>query len=213
LTSLLRIVSGVAPLLEAVDIAVSLTFGEVNIDLLFEKLFILESQLSAWLRKHLQHPATADDAEPTSMASRCNKPNVFGLTCESLCRISLLLTVESLNDLLKHHPPLQPHQHTSTATVPPLEVLTAELCYMTKLLVSTASTPITKARVASGPIYFLREFFTRKGDEAGLRWCAELKGKVCGDGGGDGEGAAVFLRWDALLPWCLLDFHQMFVRD
>jgi hypothetical protein len=207
---LLRIVSGVAALLEAVDTAVSLSLGEANINHLLENLFILESQLSAWLRTHLRHPATEDDTGITSLISRRDKPNVFGLTCESLCRISLLLTVESLDDLLKHHPPLQSHHHTSTTTIPPLEVLTANLCYTTTLLVSAASTPITKARVASGPIHFLRGFFTRKGDEAGLRWCAELRGKVC-SGGDDGEGAAAFLRWDALLPWCLLDFHQMFV--
>ena len=46
---------------------------------------------------------------------------------------------------------------------------------------------------------------------AGSRWCEELKREVCG--GGDGEGVAAFLSWNALLQWCLLDFHPMIVRD
>lgn len=229
LASLLRIVSGVAPLLEAVDSSLT-SMPEakgVDVGILFGKLFILESQLSAWLRMHLQqHYAAGSDIQVnSSSSSKSAKPNIFDLTCESLCRISLLLTVESLDDLRRTQP--QPHHqtyrsnqldhHHPVAAIPTLEVIAAQLCNTTLLLVSAASTPITRARVASGPVHFLQEFFTRKRDEGGLRWCAEVKERVCRNvgngGGGDGEGAAALLRWDALLPWCLLDFHQIFVRD
>jgi hypothetical protein len=201
---------------------VSSTSGEANIGLLFERLVSLESQLSAWLRTHLKHPETENSSLEHTPTTRHMNPNVFDLTCESLCRISLLLIVESLDDLLKytshhnhyHSLPLQTITTTTTTTVIlPLEVLTAELCRTAILLVSAATTPINRARTVSGPLYFLREFFARKEDEAGLRWCDELKGRVCGSDGGGGEEAAAFLRWDALLPWCFLDFHQMFVRD
>jgi hypothetical protein len=96
-------VSGVAPLLEAVDTAVSSTPGEATIGLLFERLVVLESQLSAWLRTHLQHPGTENNSLEHTPPTRRTNPNVFDLTCESLCRISLLLAVESLDDLLKYH--------------------------------------------------------------------------------------------------------------
>jgi hypothetical protein len=210
-------------LLEAVDTAVSSTPGEATIGLLFERLVVLESQLSAWLRTHLQHPGTENNSLEHTPPTRRTNPNVFDLTCESLCRISLLLAVESLDDLLKyhshhHHHHSQPnhnfHQTTTTTTIiPPLEVLTAELCRTATHLFSAATTPINRARTVSGPIHFLRDFFTRKEDEAGLRWCDEMKGRVYGGDDDYGEEAVAFLRWDALLPWCLLDFHQMFVRD
>jgi hypothetical protein len=207
LATLLHIVSGVAPLLEAVDKAVILAPGEVDIDILFERLFVLESQLNDWLREHVQqqqHPATGtsntETTPPSPPPSLHTKTTVFNLTCESLCRISLLLTSESLADLSLYHP--RRASATATIPIPSPEVAAASLCHTATLLISAAKTPINRARVVSGPLHFLQGFFARRGDEVGLRWCAELKGRVCGV-----EGAG-FLRWDALLPWCLLDFHR-----
>jgi hypothetical protein len=189
-----------------VDSAVALKPGEAEVSLLFEQLFELESNLNAWLRAHLQqHYASTSENEtenisppppPPSSATYHTKTTVFNLTLESLCRISLLLTSESLADLSRHH------RQLTTLPISSPEVAAASLCHTTTLLASAAKTPINCARVVSGPLHFLKGFFARNGDEAGLRWCAGMKGRVCGDKG------AEFLRWDALLPWCLLDFHR-----
>jgi len=175
---------------------------------LFEKLMILEYQLSSWLKAHLKRhdPTTDPEILNAPRSSTQHSTNLFNLTCESLCRISLLLAAESLNDLLETHPQLYYNHQTNTATLPSPEVCAANLCQTTTLLTRAAKTPINSARLASGPVYFLREFFTRKRDAAGLQWCAGLKKSVCDEG-------APFLSWNALLPWCLLDLHQMFARD
>jgi hypothetical protein len=185
-----------------VDSAVALNPGEAEVSLLFERVFELESNLNAWLRAHLQQRyASASENEtenisPPQPSSHHTKTTVFNLTLESLCRIGLLLTSESLVDLSQHH------RQPTTIPISSPEVAAASLCHTTTLLACAAKTPINCARVVSGPLHFLKGFFARNGDEAGLRWCTEMKGRVCGDKG------AEFLRWDALLPWCLLDFHR-----
>jgi hypothetical protein len=185
-----------------VDSAVALKPGEAEVGPLFEQLFELESNLNAWLRAQLQQQyfsATGIETENTSpppSSTHHTKTTVFNLTLESLCRISLLLTSESLADLSQHH------RQPTTIPISSPEVAAASLCHTTTLLASAAKTPINCARVVSGPLHFLKGFFARNGDEVGLRWCTEMKGRVCGDKG------AEFLRWDALLPWCLLDFHR-----
>jgi hypothetical protein len=186
-----------------VDSAVALNPGEAEVSLLFEQVFELESNLNAWLRAQLQQQqfsATEDKTEntspPPSSSTRHTKTTVFNLTLQSLCRISLLLTSESIADLSRHH------RQPTTIPISSPEVAAASLCHTTTLLASAAKTPINCARVVSGPLHFLQGFFARNEDEAGLRWCTEMKGRVCGDKG------AEFLRWDALLPWCLLDFHR-----
>jgi hypothetical protein len=187
-----------------VDSVVILKLGEVEVSPLFEQLFELESSLNAWLVAQLQqqHSSTTEhDTENTSLPSSSSstphtKTTVFNLTLESLCRISLLLASESLADLSQHHP------RPTTNPISSPEVAAASLCHTTTLLECAAKTPINRARVVSGPLHFLQGFFARNGDETGLRWLADVKGRVCGDKG------AEFLRWDALLPWCLLDFHR-----
>jgi hypothetical protein len=183
---------------------VTLKLGEVEINPLFERLFELEGSLNAWLMAQLQQhhsSATENDTEyippPSSSSSTPHtKTTVFNLTLESLCRISLLLTSESLAGLSQHH------SRPTTIPISSPEVAAASLCHTTTLLACAAKTPINRARVVSGPLHFLQGFFARTGDETGLRWLADVKGRVCGDKG------AEFLRWDALLPWCLLDFHR-----
>jgi hypothetical protein len=186
---------------------VTLKLGDVEVSLLFERLFELESNLNAWLRAQLQQQhssATENDTEntspspsPSSSSTPHTKTTLFNLTLESLCRISLLLTSESLADLSQNHP-----RPTTTIPISSPEVAAASLCHTTTLLACAAKTPINRARVVSGPLHFLQGFFARNGDETGLRWLADVKGRVCEDKG------AEFLRWDALLPWCLLDFHR-----
>lgn len=214
LASLLRIVSSVPPLLEAVDSAMTWTPGETETSLLFGKLFLLESGLNAWLRAHIQqqnqNPATKTLSQKISPPSdRHTQTTILNLTCESLCRIGLLLTTESLANLSRHnqhHP--QPYSLSNpTAPIPTTspESSAASLCQITILLTNAAQCPLRRARIASGPLHFLQDFFARRGDSDGLKWCAELKGKVYGAQDG---GAPPVLRWDALFPWCLLDFHR-----
>jgi hypothetical protein len=69
-------------------------------------------------------------------------------------------------------------------------------------LTHAAYTPICKARVMSAPLHFLRRFYEQSDDLPGLQWCQQTRETICEE--------APWLRWDALLPWCLLYPHRLF---
>jgi hypothetical protein len=123
---------------------------------------------------------------------------LFDLTCESLCRIGLLLVVESLTDLGSWMWP------TYSLTVTPNACVRA-LRKTTTLLAEAASIPVCKARATSCPLPFLSRYYTRTRDAVGLQWCTETKEAIYRE--------APYLRWDAVLPWSLLTLHEIPLYD
>jgi hypothetical protein len=130
----------------------------------------------------------------TASLSRDCKGSLFDLTCESLCRVCLLLVVESLTHLedwtwSAHNPTL-----TSNACA-------TALCETTTLLAEAASIPICKARATSFPLHFLSRYYTQTKDAVGMQWSLQTKESIYRE--------AQYLRWDALLPWSLLTIHEI----
>lgn len=187
---LLTLGSRVPPALNLVDTCVSGESRQVDSSVV-KNLMSQEKALAAYLTKHctaspqesrLEHNPAKDDSAVTSKS-------LFDLTCESLCRICLLLVVESLHNLETHmwpkHPPTFAPQDHATSLRKTMAALT-----------HAAYTPICKARVMSAPLHFLGGFYEQQGDLSGLQWCRQIRETVCKE--------APWLRWDALLPWCLL---------
>ena len=193
---LLTIGSRVPPALNLVDTCVSGEYRQVDSSLV-KNLIWQEKALAAYLTTHcsaslqdsrLEHSPAKDDSAITSKS-------LFDLTCESLCRICLLLVVESLHNFESHMWPTQPPTFDPQTHATSLRKTIAALT-------DAAYTPICKARVMSAPLHFLRRFYEQQGDSAGLRWCQRVRETVCKE--------APWLRWDALLPWCLLYPHKLF---
>jgi hypothetical protein len=164
---------------------------------LVKNLISQEKALTSYLTTHCtadsyddrnQHNPVKDDSATPS------KP-LFDLTCESLCRICLLLIVESLHNLETHMWPTQP------PTSAPRDHA-ASLRKTMAALPRAAYTPICKGRVMSAPLHFLRRFYEQQGDLPGLQWCRQARETICEE--------APWLRWDALLPWCLLYPDRLF---
>lgn len=141
-----------------------------------------------------QHDDPAKDSSDNTKTPMSK--SLFDLTCESLCRICLLLVVEGLHELeTRMWPGTQPPTFAPRAHATSLRKTMAALMH-------AVYTPICKARVMSAPLHFLRRFYAQQGDEAGVRWCQRARETVCKE--------APWLRWDALLPWCLLYPHKLF---
>jgi hypothetical protein len=150
--------------------------------------------LTAYLTTYCTADPLEDNRQDDS-TENVSTSSLFDLTCESLCRICLLLIVESLHSLESHMWPTQPPTFSPQDHATSLRKTMADLMH-------AAYTPICKARVMSAPLHFLRRFYEQKGDHSGLQWCQEARKTICEE--------APWLRWDALLPWCLLYPHKLF---
>jgi hypothetical protein len=198
---LLQLAFRTPPLLEAVDLAISSRSQQAGSHLT-KRLVAQEKSLITWLeafcpRKPHGDYSKNDVAVSTAdhgLQSRACKGSLFVMTCESLCRICLLLTVESLADLESW---TRPNDHPTIA----LNTYATSLCETMVLLGKIASTPICKARAVNGPLHFLSRYYTKTRDPSGLQWCVQVKNDICQE--------APYLRWDALLPWSLMTLHKI----
>jgi hypothetical protein len=186
-------------LLNTVDLTTGADFWKIDKPPI-KSLITLEKALIAWLEAFCSGSPNGDcvqsDPAPRvtdSPPSDC-RSSLFDLTCESLCRICLLLVVESLADLESWTWPTYSPTFTLNACV-------RALCKTTSLLAEVASIPVCRARATSCPLLFLSRYYTRTKDAVGLQWCLETKETIYRE--------APYLRWDALLPWSLLTLHEI----
>jgi len=198
LESLLALGSRIPLVLKHVDKSINSEPRQVKSSLV-KDLMSQEKDLTTYLIIHCttdpQVTSTQHDRVNEDLDQAKNSKSLFDLTCESLCRICLLLVVESLHNFESHMWPTQPPTFDPQTHATSLRKTMAALT-------DAAYTPICKARVMSAPLHFLRRFYEQQGDSAGLRWCQRVRETVCKE--------APWLRWDALLPWCLLYPHKLF---
>jgi hypothetical protein len=200
---LLDLASRIPLLLNTTDLITGADFGKID-NPLIKSLITLEKALIAWLEAFCSGNAYGDyvqsDPAPrvTGFLPLDCRRSLFDLTCESLCRICLLLVVESLTDLESWMWP------THSLTVTP-DACVRALRKTTTLLAEAAGVPVCKARATSCPLLFLSRYYTRTKDAVGLQWCLETKEAIYRE--------APYLRWDALLPWSLLTLHDIPLYD
>jgi hypothetical protein len=196
LEALLALGTQIPPALNLVDACISGKSRQVESSLV-KNLMSQEKALTAYLATHCTPNPQGDltQQDPVDEDSSMTSKSLFDLTCESLCRICLLLVVESLYNLESHMWP------TQSPTFTPQDHATS-LCKTMTALTHAAYTPICKARVLSAPLHFLLGFYERRGDHSGTQWCRRVREAICEE--------APWLRWDALLPWCLLYPHRLF---
>jgi hypothetical protein len=200
---LLDLASRVPLLLNTVDLITGADFGKIG-NSPIKSLITLEKALIAWLEAFCSGSPYGDyvqsDSAPrvTGSLPRDCRRSLFDLTCESLCRICLLLVVESLTDLESWMWPAHSLTFTPNACVRALRKTTT-------LLAEVASIPVCKARATTCPLLFLSRYYTRTKDAVGLQWCLDTKEAI--------HREAPYLRWDALLPWSLLTLHEIPLYD
>lgn len=205
LHSLLVLAFKVPELLEATDLRIAGRPRD-SYDSLVERLSIQMTALSSWLGEFtvsereqelslevVTMGVTKVQAGPATL-SPAVKPSIFNLTCETLCRICLLLIVESLVSL-EHQ--MWPKRSPSSAA----DACASDLLNTMTMLEKAAVMPICKARVMSAPLHFLSGYYARHNDRAGSRLCENIKEAL--------ENEAPYLHWDALLPWCLLTLSEI----
>lgn len=183
----------VPPLLKKIDAANDAELRTPDNRSLSENVLTLKKTFEFWLKSFCMVSRLNQETTP-----RDTKPSIHDLTCESLCRICLLLLVEGLTDLeTREHPAHPPTCNTETYA--------NELRKTTTLFMIATKIPVVKARGVSGPIHFLERCFSRTGDAAGSQWCQQLKESVCRE--------APYLSWDVMLPWSLLTLYAIPLRS
>ena len=192
LASLLLLAFQVPGILEIADSRIAGDTSHTYNDL-SARLGIQKAALQSWL----EHYAVSHQDENHSgchIMPRNMKVSIINLTCETLCRICLLLIVESLVSL-EHE--IMPRRSPSSAS----DTCASDLLNTMAMLEKAAITPTCKARVMSAPLHFLSEYYTRHKDRAGLRLCQKIREDL--------EKQAPYLHWDALLPWCFLTLGEL----
>jgi hypothetical protein len=151
--------------LSLVDTRISGNSRQVESSLV-KNLMLQEKALTAYLTTHCASYPKEDltQQDPVDEESSMTSKSLFDLTCESLCRICLLLVVESLHNLESHMWP------TQSPTFTPQDHATSLRKTMTALT-HAVYTPICKAKVLSAPLHFLHGFYERRGDHSGTQWC------------------------------------------
>lgn len=194
---LLDLAFRVPPLLEEIDLATNTESPKPDcISSLISNILALKKTFESWLQSFstISRP-DQDSSSPTP------KLSIHDLTCESLCRICLLLLVSGLADLEKkthnnnnppHHPTFAPASYATS------------LRKTAALFTSATRIPVVKARGVSGPLHFLDDFYSNVGDSEGKQWCLELKEGLCSE--------APYLSWDVMLPWSLLTLYAIPLR-
>jgi hypothetical protein len=188
---LLDLAFRVPPLLKEIDLAND-TEPRTSDTSLFNDMLALKKTFESWLQSFciVRRP----DQDPSAPKARISNHD---LTCESLCRICLLLLVEGLTDLEASQYPERPPAFNT-------ESYANELRKTASLFVSATKIPVVKARGVSGPLHFLERYYSRAGDSAGTQWCLQLKESVCRE--------APYLSWDVMLPWSLLTLYAIPLR-
>jgi hypothetical protein len=192
MNSLLDLAFRVPPLLEKIDSANDKE-SCASVSSLSEKILTLKKTFEFWLKSfcvvsRLKQETASRDAK---------KDSIHDLTCESLCRICLLLLVEGLADLEARKQPEDPSSFNT-------EQYASELRKTADLFMSATKIPMVKARGVSGSVHFLEEYYSRTGNIAGRHWCSQLRESVCRE--------APYLSWDVMLPWSLLTLYAIPLR-
>jgi hypothetical protein len=188
---LLDLAFRVPPLLKDIDLAND-TEPRTQNSGLSNDILVLKKTFESWLQSFCI--VGRPDQDPPAPKARIS---IHDLTCESLCRICLLLLVEGLTDLeARQHP-----EHPLTFNT---EEYANELRKTASLFLSAAKIPVVKARGVSGPLHFLDRYYSRAGDSAGTQWCLQLKEDVCRE--------APYLSWEVMLPWSLLTLYAIPLR-
>jgi hypothetical protein len=190
--SLLDLAFRVPPLLEKIDSANDKE-SCASVSSLSEKILTLKKTFEFWLKSfcvvsRLKQETASRDAK---------KDSIHDLTCESLCRICLLVLVEGLADLEARKQPEDPSSFNT-------EQYASELRKTADLFMSATKIPMVKARGVSGSVHFLEEYYSRTGNIAGRHWCSQLRESVCRE--------APYLSWDVMLPWSLLTLYAIPLR-
>jgi hypothetical protein len=192
--SLLDLAYRVPPLLEKIDSAQSDAESRTSdITSLSENILTLKKTFEFWLKSFCVVSRLDQQNAP-----RDTKTSIHDLTCESLCRICLLLLVEGLTDLETRENPAHPPTCNT-------ETYANELRKTTILFTTATKIPVVKARGVSGPLHFLQRNYSRTGDAAGMQWCLKLKESV--------RREAPYLSWDVMLPWSLLTLYAIPLRS
>jgi hypothetical protein len=189
---LLDLAFRVPPLLEEIDAANRTELQMLDSKSLRENISTLKKTFEFWLQSFCV--SSRPDQEPSTPKARTP---IHDLTCESLCRICLLLLVEGLTDFEAHNQP----SHPPTSTT---ESYANQLRKTATLFTTATKIPVVKARGVSGPLHFLDRYYSRTGDVAGMQWCQQLKESVCRE--------APYLSWDVMLPWSLLALYAIPLR-
>ncbi|KAM0715894.1 hypothetical protein Q7P37_008408 [Cladosporium fusiforme] len=195
------------PLLESVDAAKLIKKAESGLfDNLKRDLASLERALTTWLGSFCKsfaqieqddngtrQPQDAGPSSTYSITKREKGPSLFELSCESLCRICLLLLYQS-------RAALEPSSYSPTSAQgwsdSAAAVCADSLCHTVDLLAGVAQTPVARGMALRAPLHFLDQWFSYAGDCHGLRWCAEMTRDV--------RMNAPYLHWDSLMPWSLM---------
>lgn len=188
---LLDLAFRVPPLLEKIDSAFATHRDQSDI-VMIENIFTLKKTFETWLKSFCSVSRLSQKTSP-----RVVKNSIHDLTCESLCRICLLLLVEGLTDLESRE---QPERLPTFNT----EEYATELRNTVALFLKATKIPIVKARGVSGPLHFLGRHYSRTGNAEGEQWCLELKESLCKE--------APYLSWDLMLPWSLLTLYAIPLR-
>jgi hypothetical protein len=192
--SLLDLAYRVSPLLEKIDSAQGDAESRTSdITSLSENILTLKKTFEFWLKSFCVVSRLDQQNAP-----RDTKTSIHDLTCESLCRICLLLLVEGLTDLETRENPAHPPTCNT-------ETYANELRKTTTLFTTATKIPVVKARGVSGPLHFLQRYYSRTGDAAGMQWCLKLKESV--------RREAPYLSWDVMLPWSLLTLYAIPLRS
>jgi hypothetical protein len=191
--SLLDLAFRVSPLLEKIDSANGTEPRLSDISDMSENILTLKKTFESWLKSFSM--VSRLDQEPAPRDTKKN--SIHDLTCESLCRICLLLLVEGLTDLETRKQP----EHTPSFNT---EQYASELSKTASLFMTATKIPMVKARGVSGSLHFLEGYYSRTENAAGMQWCSQLKESVCRE--------APYLSWDVMLPWSLLTLYAIPLR-
>lgn len=163
-------------------------------------LFAMGKLLDSWLKSFCkpamgqEHEVSRSRRQPVLVSSKQSASHLlFALTCESLCRVCILLTCHSLHTLHVRHGSSEEEERLSLGTA---TACAQELYATAVLLERVAERPVCKALALRGPLYFLSDYYQFMEDSAGLELCFKMSEEV--------RAKAPYLNWDSLLPWSLL---------
>lgn len=163
-------------------------------------LFAMGKLLESWLKSFCK-PAMGHEDElsrccrqPILVSSKQSASHLlFALTCESLCRVCILLTHHSLHTLHVRHGSSEEEERLSLSTA---TACAQELYATAVLLERVAERPVCKALALRGPLFFLSDYYQSMEDSAGMELSLKMSVQV--------RAKAPYLNWDSLLPWTLL---------
>lgn len=175
--------------------------------ILNKHLASLEQALLAWLETFRQRGMSArpssdgieiDHLQSLKASNATSSDTLFGLSCEMLCRVCLLLISRGHLQLDQHDSTsrLDDHHHHGVA------IERAEQLRQTTIgLAEIAERPVCRALALRAPLHFLDDWYRAAEDLSGLKWCLELRNSV--------QKKAPYLNWNAVLPWSLISLVKV----